>query len=115
MPLIDPPATKRNAGRSAVLKNDLRVCRNNCCRRSGVNRLRSWSGGWGLSLLGSVVCVVLPKCPFCLTAYLAVGTGISLSATQSRHLHFILLTLAIGSAVGGITWSVVKVSRRHWL
>ncbi|WP_110052322.1 hypothetical protein [Chitinophaga sp. S165] len=42
-------------------------------------------------LLPAFLLAIVPKCPFCLAAYVALGTGIGLSVTSARLLHISLL------------------------
>lgn len=46
-------------------------------------------------LLPAFLLAIIPKCPFCLAAYVALGTGIGLSVTSARWLHITLLGAAI--------------------
>ncbi|MBW8682790.1 hypothetical protein [Chitinophaga rhizophila] len=46
-------------------------------------------------LLPAFLLAIIPKCPFCLAAYLALGTGIGLSVTSARYLHISLLCAGI--------------------
>jgi len=42
-------------------------------------------------LLPAFLLAIVPKCPFCLAAYVALGTGIGLSVTGAFFLHTFLL------------------------
>src|SRR5262249_47629920 len=42
-------------------------------------------------LLPAFLLAIIPKCPFCLAAYVALGTGIGLSVASARFLHISLL------------------------
>jgi hypothetical protein len=39
----------------------------------------------------TAILVLLPKCPACIVAYLAVGTGIGVTFTTAAHLRTLLL------------------------
>ena len=49
--------------------------------------------------LPAVVLVLLPKCPACLAAYIAIGTGVSFSVATSSYLLVVLLGLAIAAII----------------
>jgi hypothetical protein len=67
----------------------------------------------GLSLLGILGWLALPKCPLCLAAYLAIGTGLSISASNSRTLYWSLATLAGGLfLVGAIR--ICRITHARW-
>jgi hypothetical protein len=46
-------------------------------------------------LLPAFLLAIIPKCPFCLAAYVALGTGIGLSVTSARFLHISLLCAGV--------------------
>ena len=71
-------------------------------------------GGW---LVPGTVLALMPKCPACLAAYLALGTGLALSATVAASLRMALIALSIAwlCYLGMRTIrSAVSRSRRAW-
>jgi hypothetical protein len=46
-------------------------------------------------IVPGMILAIMPKCPACLAAYLAVGTGLALSATVAASLRMALIALSI--------------------
>lgn len=57
--------------------------------------------------LPTLVLVLLPKCPACFAAYVALGTGISVSVTAASFLR----TLLIGICAAILVWLLASALR----
>jgi hypothetical protein len=62
---------------------------------------------WAKCSLPTLILAFLPKCPACFAAYVALGTGISLSVAAAS----VLRTLLIGACVATLVWTFVSALR----
>jgi hypothetical protein len=62
---------------------------------------------WAKCSLPTLILALLPKCPACLAAYVALGTGISLSVAAAS----VLRTVLIGVCVATLAWVLVSTVR----
>ena len=64
--------------------------------RSTTSILRRCMNFVGWAVPGTIL-VLLPKCPACLAAYIALGTGLGLSFSTASYLRFALIILCTGA------------------
>ena len=64
-----------------------------CCE-ARPSRVRRSLGAAGY-VVPSAILVLLPKCPACIVAYLAMGAGIGVTMTTAATLRMVLLVLCV--------------------
>lgn len=60
----------------------------------------------------SALLVLIPKCPMCLAAYLAIMTGIELSVSGASHLQLALTTICLGTICLTIVAHLIQFQRK---
>jgi hypothetical protein len=84
---------------------------NSCRCRERPAASRKWPM-WICGLLPGAALAFLPKCPACLAAYVAVGTGLSMSIPAASGLQAILLSLSTASILYLFARGVASLSQR---
>lgn len=69
----------------------------NCCiaGRSQISKTSLRAGKATKWLIPGTLIAVLPKCPACVAAYVALGTGVGISLPAAAHLRIWLLVLCV--------------------
>ena len=81
-----------------------------CCGPSGRTFARRCRGAGGWVVPASVL-ALMPKCPMCVAAYVAAGTGLGMSMSAAAYLR----TAAITACVATLLYLAARSVRRRWL
>jgi hypothetical protein len=66
------------------------------CRRASSNYGRHYVGAAGWLLPGAALALI-PKCPMCLAAYIAMFSGVALPFSTAAALRWTLIAICVGS------------------
>jgi hypothetical protein len=70
--------------------------------KDGDRRTKDYARRWldlaGLIVPGAIL-ALLPKCPACLAAYIALGTGVGLSVSTATYMQMLLVIVCVASLV----------------
>jgi hypothetical protein len=99
------------------------VSAHRCCVRGG---LRIAEGGphpasvtrralaFSAKIVPVGILAVLPKCPACVAAYVALGTGIGLSLAAAAYIRFALIYLCVSILLYFVMKTGTHLHRGHW-
>ena len=66
------------------------------------------TAGW---VLPSAVMVLMPKCPACVVAYVAIVTGAGISVSAAAHLRVLVLVVCVATLVCMVVKPLLRVVR----
>jgi hypothetical protein len=73
-----------------------------------LKRRSAKAAGWTLP---SVVIVMMPKCPACVAAYVAIATGAGISVSMAAHLRVMVLALCALVLLGLAAKPLLRAAR----
>ena len=65
--------------------------------------------GW---IVPSTILALIPKCPACLAAYIALWSGIGLSLSAAMYLRTSLLVLCVGLILFLVAWNARRLIQK---
>ena len=61
-------------------------------------------------IVPTAILALMPKCPMCLAAYIALGTGLGISIPAATWIRDGLIVICVAS----LTWFAAASARRFW-
>lgn len=77
-----------------------------CCSKRGAARGTLRAAHW---IVPGSILTLMPKCPACLAAYIALGTGLGISFSVAAQLRY----AAIAVCTGWLAYLAYRVARRY--
>ena len=82
-----------------------------CCGGAGGRTFARTCGGVAGWVLPASALALMPKCPACVAAYVAIATGFGISMSAAAYLR----TGAIAACVATLLYLAARIARRRWL
>ncbi len=88
-----------------------------CCNTAGGPKTAGWTAKvrsaakW---ILPSAGIALVPKCPACLAAYVALWTGLGLSLAVATYLRYGLLLVCGGCLIALVVQRVIRFRQRYF-
>jgi acyl-CoA synthetase (AMP-forming)/AMP-acid ligase II len=85
-----------------------------CCKvKTGLQPHRGWWQGTSGCVGSGALLVLLPKCPMCIAAYLALWTGASVAMPIATYVRPVTALLFLASvSLLGLRWAAVRLRAR---
>ena len=94
---MPPHERKGDSSMNGERKSSLPIATLHCCRGQNRSQQRRWRQGMSGCVSSGALLLLLPKCPLCLAAYLAVWMGAGAGVSVAAHLRPMLAVLFLAS------------------
>ena len=83
-----------------------------CCCAAGTKTSGRRLGSFISWLLPAAMLVLVPKCPLCIMAYVALATGVGISVSTAAGARYAMIVSCIGLLVFMIVRSILRANQR---